>query len=115
MREAAGAVGNYRLPGTTLYVTLEPCAMCLGAMMQARIRRLVFGASDPKSGALGGVADLTKVLPFNHYIEVIGGVLAEESSELLTAFFEERRQFLKDSGRGTEEAVTGSTRNRLVL
>jgi tRNA(adenine34) deaminase len=98
MREAAGAMRNYRLPGTTLYVTLEPCVMCLGAMMQGRIRRLVFGASDPKSGALGGVADLTKVLPFNHYIEVIGGVLADQSSALLTTFFQERRHLLKNRG-----------------
>ena len=98
MREAAGVVHNYRLPGTTLYVTLEPCVMCLGAMMQARIRRLVFGAPDSKSGALGGVADLTKVLPFNHYIEVIGGVLADQSSALLTTFFQERRQLSRNRG-----------------
>jgi tRNA(adenine34) deaminase len=95
LREAAAAIRNYRLPGTTLYVTLEPCAMCLGAMVQARIHRLVFGAPDPKTGVLGGAADLTKVSAFNHYIEVIGGVLAEQSAELLTKFFAERRQTKK--------------------
>ena len=98
LREAAKAMGNYRLPGTTLYVTLEPCAMCLGAMVQARIRMLVFGASDPKAGVLGGAVDLTKVTAFNHYTEVMGGVLADRSSELLTAFFLERRQMLKNRG-----------------
>jgi tRNA(adenine34) deaminase len=115
LREAARALRNYRLPGATLYVTLEPCAMCLGAMIQARIQGLVFGAGDPKAGALGGAADLTKLLVFNHYIQVIGGVLADQAANLLTAFFRERRQELKNLGRGTEEAVTGSTRNRLVL
>ena len=98
LREAARAVRNYRLPGATLYVTLEPCVMCLGAMVQARIRGLVFGAPDPKAGALGGAADLTKLLVFNHYIQVIGGVLADQSATLLTAFFRERRQELKNWG-----------------
>ena len=98
LREAARAARNYRLPGTTLYVTLEPCAMCLGAMMQARICTLVFGAPDPKAGVLGGATDLTKVSVFNHYIEVVGGVLADESSELLTRFFQERRQARKSRG-----------------
>ena len=115
LREAAAAEGNYRLPGTTLYVTLEPCSMCLGAMVQARIRMIVFGAHDAKGGVLGSASDLTNLSAFNHYIEVVGGVLAEECSELLRLFFEERRQAKKDLGRGTEEAVTGSTRNRLVL
>jgi tRNA(adenine34) deaminase len=98
LREAARVAHNYRLPGTTLYVTLEPCVMCLGAMMQARIGTLVFGASDPKGGALGGAVDLTKAAVFNHYIEVIGGVLAELSSGLLTRFFQERRQAQKHRG-----------------
>ena len=98
LREAAKVVGNYRLPGTMLYVTLEPCAMCLGAMVHARVRMLVFGASDPKAGVLGGAVDLTKVLAFNHYTEVIGGVLADESTELLTTFFRERRRVLKTRG-----------------
>jgi tRNA(adenine34) deaminase len=98
LRRAARALRNYRLPGTTLYVTLEPCAMCFGAMMQARIRTLVFGASDAKAGVLGGAVDLTKASSFNHYIEVIGGVLAEISSGLLTSFFQERRQARKNRG-----------------
>lgn len=98
LRKAARAVRNYRLPGTTLYVTLEPCAMCLGAMVQARIGTVVFGALDPKAGVLGGAADLTKVLVFNHYMEVIGGVLADQAGCLLTAFFRERRQDLGNRG-----------------
>jgi tRNA(adenine34) deaminase len=98
LREAARAVRNYRLPGATLYVTLEPCVMCLGAMVQARIQGLVFGAPDPKAGALGGAADLTKLIVFNHYIQVLGGVLADQSATLLTAFFRERRQELKNWG-----------------
>ncbi len=98
LRKAARAVRNYRLPGTTLYVTLEPCAMCLGAMVQARIGTVVFGALDPKAGVLGGAADLTKVLVFNHYMEVIGGVLADQAGCLLTAFFRERRQDLGNGG-----------------
>jgi tRNA(Arg) A34 adenosine deaminase TadA len=98
LREAAKAVKNYRLAGTTLYVTLEPCTMCLGAMVQARILRLVFGASDPKSGVLGGAADLTKLPAFNHYVEVIGGVMAGESAELLTNFFSGRRQTKRTEG-----------------
>ena len=98
LREAARAARNYRLPGTTLYVTLEPCAMCLAAMVQARIGVLVFGASDPKAGVLGGAVDLTKVMVFNHYIEVVGGVLADKSAELLTRFFQERRRAQKNRG-----------------
>jgi tRNA(adenine34) deaminase len=92
LRDAARAVGNYRLPGTTLYVTLEPCAMCAGALVHARVQRVVYGAADPKGGAAGSVFDL---LPsderFNHRIEVDGGVLAEEGGELLRAFFRARR------------------------
>jgi tRNA(adenine34) deaminase len=98
LRRAARAAGNYRLPGTTLYVTLEPCFMCLGAMVQARISVLVFGAPDPKAGVLGGAVDLTKASVFNHYIKVIGGVLANDSAELLTRFFQERRQAQKNRG-----------------
>ncbi len=92
VRDAARAVGNYRLPGTTLYVTLEPCAMCAGALVHARVQRVVFGALDPKGGAAGSVFDL---LPsderFNHRVAVDGGVLAEEGGELLRAFFGARR------------------------
>lgn len=92
LRQGARQLGNYRLPNTTLYVTLEPCAMCLGAMLQARIARLVFGASDPKSGAAGSVVDLTNVIAFNHYIEVVDGVLADDCGLLLKRFFGERRR-----------------------
>ena len=98
LREAARIMRNYRLPGTTLYVTLEPCVMCFGAMVQARISKLVFGTPDPKAGALGGAVDLTKAAVFNHYIEVVGGVLADESAELLTKFFQARRQAQKHGG-----------------
>jgi tRNA(adenine34) deaminase len=89
---AAGAVAsNYRLPGATLYVTLEPCAMCWGAMVQARIARVVFGAYDPKAGAAGSAIDLTNSSAFNHRFEVLGGVLADECGAVLKEFFESRR------------------------
>jgi tRNA(adenine34) deaminase len=91
LREAAAAVGNHRLTGATLYVTLEPCAMCVGAMLQARIARLVFGAYDAKAGAAGSVLDLCHQPKLNHRIEVNGGLLAEDCAALLTAFFGERR------------------------
>ena len=92
LREAARVIGNYRLTGAVLYVTLEPCAMCFGAAVHARIRRLVFGARDPKSGVLGGVLDLRAAAVFNHRPEVSGGVLAEDCAALLQAFFEDRRE-----------------------
>jgi tRNA(adenine34) deaminase len=91
LRAAARELGNHRLPDATLYVTLEPCAMCLGAMVQARISRLVFGAYDPKAGAAGSAIDLTDSPAFNHRFEVNGGVLADECSEVLKNFFEKRR------------------------
>lgn len=91
IRQASAAVRNYRLPEAALYVTLEPCAMCVGAMLHARIRRLIFGAGDPRSGAAGSVVDLTRVAPFNHYIDVVGGLRAAECSEILRRFFRERR------------------------
>lgn len=100
LREGSRSVSNYRLTGATLYVTLEPCVMCLGAMVHARIRRLVFGASDSKAGVAGGAADLTRLPIFNHDIEVCGGVMAEESSELLKRFFRERRLKAKGSNCG---------------
>lgn len=100
LREASRGVGNYRLPGSTLYVTLEPCAMCVGAMLHARVDLLVFGAADPKGGAAGSVVDLTKVPVFNHYVTVVVGVMAEESSELLRRFFQERRRDVKQKARG---------------
>jgi tRNA(adenine34) deaminase len=91
LRAAAAAVGNYRLPGTTLYVTLEPCAMCVGALMHARIARLVFAAADPKTGACGSVFALAESERFNHRIAVTRGVLGAQSAQLLRRFFAERR------------------------
>jgi tRNA(adenine34) deaminase len=91
LREAGAAIGNYRLGGTTLYVTLEPCPMCAGAMVHARIERLVFGAADPKTGAAGSVFDLVPGARHNHRVEVTGGCLAEICGERLRAFFRNRR------------------------
>lgn len=91
LREAAASLGNYRLPGCTLYVTLEPCAMCVGAIIHARIARIVFGASDPKTGACGSVIDLFAETRLNHHTEVFGGILAEECGALLSSFFSARR------------------------
>jgi len=91
MRAAAAAEKNYRLAGTTLYVTLEPCPMCVGAMLHARVSRLVFGAYDSKSGAAGSVLDLCDDRRFNHRIEVNGGLLEEQCGSLLQRFFAKRR------------------------
>ena len=91
LREAAAAEGNYRLPGCELYVTLEPCAMCVGAMVHARISRIVFGARDPKTGACGSIVDLPGVANFNPHGRFEGGVLAQECGDLLRRFFAERR------------------------
>ncbi len=91
LRRAARRVGNYRLPGTTLYVTLEPCAMCAGALVHARVARIVYGAPDPKSGACGSVLDIAHHPKLNHRIEVTGGVLEGEAAELLRRFFLARR------------------------
>ncbi len=91
LREAGRSAGAYRLPGATLYVTLEPCPMCAGALLHARIERLVFGAADPKTGACGGQFDLFAVPGHNHRVEVAGGVHADASAELLRAFFRARR------------------------
>jgi len=91
LRAAAKALGNYRLTDATLYVTLEPCVMCVGVIAQARISRLVFGAYDANAGALGSVEDLSASRALNHRFEVNGGVLADECGGLLKAFFEARR------------------------
>ena len=91
LRDAATHLGNYRLPGCTLYVTLEPCAMCAGAIMHARIDRVVFGARDPKTGAAGSIVDLFAETRLNHHTAVVGGVLAEECGTLLSSFFAARR------------------------
>ena len=92
LRAAAAAAGTYRLTGATLYVTLEPCAMCAGAMVHARIERLVYAADDPKSGAAGSVLDVPGCRALNHRIEVVPGVLADEGGERLTRFFASRRR-----------------------
>jgi len=91
LRIAAARVGNCRLPGTTLYVTLEPCAMCVGAAILARVERIVFGCDDPKAGAAGSVVDLTAETRFNHRLVVQGGVCVSESAALLRSFFARRR------------------------
>ena len=92
MREAGVALGNHRLTACTLYVTLEPCMMCAGAMIHARLNRIVFGASDPKTGAAGGKFDLLSDLVHNHAPLVDGGCLADECSTLLKDFFRQRRR-----------------------
>lgn len=92
LRDAARNLGNYRLPGCELFVTLEPCAMCAGAIMHARISRVVYGARDPKTGVHGSVVDLFGVERLNHHARIEGGVLAEECSTLLSAFFASRRR-----------------------
>ncbi len=92
LRAAARAVANYRLPETTLYVTLEPCVMCAGAIVHARIHRVVFGARDPKTGAAGSVFDILNSDRHNHGVQITEGVLAEECGQLLTAFFRVRRK-----------------------
>lgn len=91
LREAAKATRNYRISDATVYVTLEPCPMCVGAMLHARIRRLVFGAYDPKAGAAGSVIDLCGERRLNHRLEVNGGLLADECKNLLREFFAGRR------------------------
>jgi tRNA(adenine34) deaminase len=91
LRAAALALGNYRLTGCTLYVTLEPCAMCAGAIQHARIARVVFGAADPKTGACGSVVNLFAEPLLNHHTRIEGGMLASQCGELLTSFFRERR------------------------
>ncbi len=97
LRRAGAAEHNYRLAGATLYVTLEPCAMCAGALVHARIERLVFGAHDPKSGVICSVMSLLEAPHFNHRVRWRGGVLEEECGERLRAFFKDRRE-----GRGAD-------------
>ena len=91
LREAGRLRTNYRLPGTTLYVTLEPCPMCAGALVQARVERLVYGAADPRAGAAGTVFDIVRSSALNHRLEVEAGVCGEAAAELLRAFFRARR------------------------
>ena len=91
LREAALNEENYRIPGSTLYVTLEPCAMCSGAMLHARVGRVVYGASDPKTGAAGSVLNLFSLKQINHQTSVEGGIMSEECGQLLRDFFKGRR------------------------
>ena len=109
LRAAADKLGNYRLPGCELYVTLEPCVMCSGAMMHARLARVVYGAQDPKTGACGSVLDLFAQERLNHHTEVVGGVLAEEASAMRKSFFAERRNAARrvaENGPGPGKVVS---------
>ena len=91
IREAAKSLENYRIPQATLYVTLEPCAMCCGAILHARVKRVVFGAADPKTGMAGSVTNLFDLKAINHQTDIEGGVLADECGNLLREFFKQRR------------------------
>jgi len=96
IREAASRLGTWRLTGATLYVTVEPCSMCTGAIIQSRISRLVFGAKDPKAGACGSVFNLPEERRLNHRVEVVGGILEQESQELIQAFFRRLRDDVEE-------------------
>jgi tRNA(adenine34) deaminase len=113
LRAAAEALGNYRLGGCTLYVTLEPCAMCAGAIQHARIARLVYGAPDPKTGACGSVIDLFAEPRLNHHATVRGGVLAAEAGAMLAGFFAGRRN-RRPAGEGLEREEVPSLDSILV-
>ena len=104
LRAAAEVLGNYRLPGCELYVTLEPCVMCSGAMMHARLARVVFGASDPKTGACGSVVNLFEQEQLNHHTETVGGVLADDCGAMLKSFFAARRAAAAEARRAAGEA-----------
>jgi tRNA(adenine34) deaminase len=105
LREGAAGIGNYRLSDSTLYVTLEPCVMCAGAILQARVKRLVFGAEDPKGGAVSSLYALLEDGRLNHRVEVVSGVLREECREILQRFFRERRKaiFATEDTEATEK------------
>jgi len=92
LRKAGYTLSNYRIPEATLYVTLEPCVMCIGAMVHARVNRLVYGATEPKTGAIESAFQLAEEGQHNHTIEIVGGVLADECSEMLSSFFKRRRE-----------------------
>ncbi|HEB26416.1 MAG TPA: tRNA adenosine(34) deaminase TadA [Porticoccus sp.] len=91
LRDAASRLENYRLPETTLYVTIEPCTMCVGAILHARVGRIVYGATEPRAGAVESQLRLTDMTHYNHKVEVVGGVLAEECSQLISDFFRKKR------------------------
>lgn len=101
LREAANQLSTWRLTGTTLYVTMEPCAMCTGAIIQSRVSRLVFGTKDPKAGACGSVFNLPDERRLNHRVQVIGGILEQESQALLQAFFRQLREDVRVSSPGS--------------
>ncbi len=92
LRDAGQQLSNYRLLDTTLYVTLEPCVMCMGTMMHARVKRIVFGATDPKTGALGGAVNIMELPHWNHKIDYTNGVMAQECGDILREFFKAKRQ-----------------------
>lgn len=102
LREAARAAGNYRLTGATLYVTVEPCLMCVGAMVHARVAAVVFGAPEPKAGALESTQRAHEHPALNHRLDVVAGVLAPECAELMQGFFRERRNGARGAGQGAE-------------
>lgn len=103
LRQAAGRVDNYRLVDTTLYVTLEPCVMCVGALIHARVKRIVYGAREPKAGALASNCRLLDDYRFNHRIEVTSGVLEQPCAEILSAFFAHRRQQVRNERKGSND------------
>ncbi|WP_377705034.1 tRNA adenosine(34) deaminase TadA [Pseudoduganella sp. UC29_71] len=103
LRAAAEVLGNYRLPGCELYVTLEPCVMCSGAMMHARLARIVYGAPDPKTGACGSVVNLFEQEQLNHHAQTVGGVLADDCAGLLKSFFAARRAAAAAGRKGAVE------------
>lgn len=106
LREAGRLLENYRLPGLTLYVTLEPCTMCLGALFHARVSRVVFGTHDPKTGACGSRLDLTTPGLINYHCSVHGGVLAQECGQVLSEFFRKRRQAAKNQKQHSQQDVS---------
>ncbi|WP_321814463.1 MULTISPECIES: tRNA adenosine(34) deaminase TadA [unclassified Paraburkholderia] len=109
LRAAGSALGNYRLPGCELYVTLEPCLMCAGAIMHARISRVVYGARDPKTGACGSVVDAFSNEQLNHHTSVMGGVLETECGDALRDFFAERRRASREARRAAQAADSADT------
>jgi len=109
LRAAGAALGNYRLPGCELYVTLEPCLMCAGAIMHARISRVVYGARDPKTGACGSVVDAFSNGQLNHHTSVMGGVLETECGDALRSFFAERRRASREARRAAAEQATDAS------
>jgi tRNA(adenine34) deaminase len=109
LRAASVALENYRLPGCELYVTLEPCIMCAGAIMHARIARVVFGAHDPKTGACGSVVDAFSIGNLNHHTTVTGGVLGDECANALRSFFAERRRAVRAARDARNAAQSDST------